>query len=231
MSKLQLRYKGSTISERDLPLTIGDTFVLETAGKYCEDDISAEVVSGLPSTYQAVEYLESTGIQRIILGNSVPTSKYKFYFKLSPTRLSGSSINGYNGIMGADSSPQVGFFEGGWTVGNVGSTIPYKPIVGRIYEIVYSKDFDGSYWVNGYDTTIKRTGNMNPILFCVESSTNNVFVKLYCASAISDTDEYLYNLIPCYRKSDSKPGMYDLVTDTFFTNQGTGEFIVGSDVN
>ena len=38
------------------------------------------------------------------------------------------------------------------------------------------------------------------------------------------------DFIPCYRKSDSKPGMYDLVSGEFFTNAGTGEFEVGPDV-
>ena len=34
------------------------------------------------------------------------------------------------------------------------------------------------------------------------------------------------DLIPCIRKSDSKPGMYDTVSKTFYTNAGTGEFTV-----
>ena len=42
-----------------------------------------------------------------------------------------------------------------------------------------------------------------------------------------------YNLIrhfyPVYRKSDNKPGLYDIVNNVFYTNQGTGEFIVGPD--
>lgn len=38
------------------------------------------------------------------------------------------------------------------------------------------------------------------------------------------------DFIPCYRKADNEPGMYDLVTKQFFVNQGTGEFIVGPDV-
>lgn len=38
------------------------------------------------------------------------------------------------------------------------------------------------------------------------------------------------NFIPCYRKSDSKPGMYDTVSKTFYTNSGTGEFLVGNNV-
>lgn len=50
------------------------------------------------------------------------------------------------------------------------------------------------------------------------------FSKLY------NEDKLLFDLIPCYRKSDKVAGMYDLVSNTFFTNQGTGEFIVGGDV-
>ena len=38
------------------------------------------------------------------------------------------------------------------------------------------------------------------------------------------------NLIPCYRKNDSKPGLYDIVGRKFYTNVGTGEFEVGPDV-
>jgi hypothetical protein len=34
------------------------------------------------------------------------------------------------------------------------------------------------------------------------------------------------NFIPCIRKSDNEPGMYDTVTQKFYTNAGTGEFIV-----
>lgn len=40
----------------------------------------------------------------------------------------------------------------------------------------------------------------------------------------------LIDLIPCYRKSDGEIGMYDLISNTFFTNAGTGAFTKGSDV-
>lgn len=39
------------------------------------------------------------------------------------------------------------------------------------------------------------------------------------------------DMIPCYRKSDYKPGMYDFANDVFYTNNGTGEFYKGPDVN
>lgn len=38
------------------------------------------------------------------------------------------------------------------------------------------------------------------------------------------------NLIPCYRIVDNEIGMYDLVSNTFYTNAGTGTFIKGPDV-
>ena len=41
-------------------------------------------------------------------------------------------------------------------------------------------------------------------------------------------DECVRNLFPVIRNSDSKPGLYDTVTGTFFTNAGTGEFTYGS---
>lgn len=37
--------------------------------------------------------------------------------------------------------------------------------------------------------------------------------------------ELVADFVPCYRKSDNKPGMYDLVTNEFFSNQGTGQFL------
>lgn len=43
-------------------------------------------------------------------------------------------------------------------------------------------------------------------------------------------DMYHYHLIPCYRKSDNVAGLYDLVTQHFFTNEGSDSFIVGPDV-
>jgi hypothetical protein len=39
-----------------------------------------------------------------------------------------------------------------------------------------------------------------------------------------------FELVPCYRKSDLKPGLYDIINNTFLTNTGTQEFSVGPDV-
>lgn len=46
-----------------------------------------------------------------------------------------------------------------------------------------------------------------------------------------ENGELMCSLVPCYRKSDNEIGLYDLVSQTFYTNQGTGTFTKGADVN
>lgn len=48
---------------------------------------------------------------------------------------------------------------------------------------------------------------------------------------ITRNGETIRHFFPCYRKADHEAGMYDIVNGVFYTNQGTGEFIVGHDVN
>ena len=43
---------------------------------------------------------------------------------------------------------------------------------------------------------------------------------------IYDDRTLVRNFVPCIRKLDNKPGMYDTVSKTFYTNAGKGEFIV-----
>lgn len=41
----------------------------------------------------------------------------------------------------------------------------------------------------------------------------------------------LHHYIPCYRKSDNVIGLYDIITDEFKTNAGTGSFTKGSNTD
>ena len=54
--------------------------------------------------------------------------------------------------------------------------------------------------------------------------------KIYYFKWLNSNNELVLDLVPCYRKSDNEIGMYDLVYDTFYTNQGSGTFTKGSDV-
>ena len=83
----------------------------------------------------------------------------------------------------------------------------------------------------------------------VHASVNNKTIKLFAGAVGGDMGGNMYartriyyfslyngatlvrNFIPARRDSDGKIGMYDTVTNTFFTNAGTGEFIGGPVVN
>ena len=76
------------------------------------------------------------------------------------------------------------------------------------------------------------SGNVDSNLLLLERANHNSHFegKLYSCN-IYDNTIIIRNLVPCYRKADSVAGLYDLVNNTFYTNQGTGEFTVGPDIN
>ena len=43
-------------------------------------------------------------------------------------------------------------------------------------------------------------------------------------------DVLVRDFIPCYRKSDNEVGLYDIVNNQFYTNQGTGNFTKGNNI-
>lgn len=51
--------------------------------------------------------------------------------------------------------------------------------------------------------------------------------KLYYFKIFDSNNTLVRSFIPVIRKSDKKPGMFDLVEQKFYTNQGTGEFLTG----
>ena len=77
----------------------------------------------------------------------------------------------------------------------------------------------------------KAAENQSVWLFNGNSDTNTVKSKAKCYYAkIWEDDVLVRNFIPCYRKSDNEPGLYDTVNKVFYTNSGTGEFLVGPEV-
>lgn len=198
----------------------------------------------LPSDYQQVEYLQSSGTQFIV--TSVPIASYV------ETRCSGKFT---------DSNGQwVSLVGGRNNNGSVGRYIPLGLRENQYLRVSYG-DGQVSTNVNGYSANsiifndanhkvyinnvqvadfgsyaLNTSGQQNICFFGMTGyDGSNVGYtargQLYRASFYNNlTGDRLGNYIPCYRKSDSKPGMYDTITDTFFTNGGTGEFTVGNDV-
>lgn len=69
------------------------------------------------------------------------------------------------------------------------------------------------------------TNRPNTASLLLESFVGKIY---YCRMCRNGED--IRNFIPCYRKDDNKPGMYDTVNDMFYTNAGRDEFIVGPNI-
>ena len=199
----------------------------------------------IPVEYQEVEYLESSGTQWINTGVSVrviANAQTTWRLRFSPVTMDRTRI-----ICGANTDEkQVPLMNDGrirkdWAVSQ--RTYFSKSIsVDSIYSIEQSNGYFSLEYSDGdiESEEITKTGSLQDMPFGLFAKITNsegtsvetttiAPVKIYGFIAVGDSK--ICELIPCYRKSDSEPGMYDTVTKQFFTNQGTGTFIVGNDVS
>ena len=196
-------------------------------------------VPRLPKEYQEVAYLENTGGQWIdsgIIGNQDTYVLYDFALvEISDSFLFGSRMSAMDrafyfvirgGIWFACSYNQSGnldYYKNG---------VAYNADLERHVNTLHK----GEATIDGITRSVGSYSNFETpktlALFGLNGPNgfhSGPKIKVYsCILKNNDTPQR--NFIPCYRKSDTKPGMYDLVTKTFFTNAGTGEFICGPKV-
>lgn len=196
----------------------------------------------LPPEYQEVSFLQSTGRQN--LNTVIPMkSAYRVKYAIEFTR-----TNSIQQVFAAFNSsneslyfPYIGNTSGRMYIGYRGAIQTSFSFSENTYYVIESELLSDRrvVTVNGSEV-YRNTSRLSPVNseqnMCVFKSNNlenprYAYVKLYFLEVYDvESNEIIANFIPCYRKSDSEPGMYDLVSGTFFTNAGTGEFLVGGDV-
>jgi hypothetical protein len=203
-------------------------------GRFDEQFAAATSTARLPAEYQEVQYLESTGTQYLLPDVGTLTTNTSFKIKFIPTYIKPSDNNG---IWGTSRVPRFcAFFSLGteslhtWYGGSAlrlnlsinqtmtwtqtGSTADWT-----VDGVPRRNTYDGTESLDAYDFRLFSIGGWNA----------NSWIKLFYFS-ISDGNTPVRDFVPAVRKSDSVAGMYDLVSKQFFTNQGTGEFVVGPSV-
>lgn len=75
-----------------------------------------------------------------------------------------------------------------------------------------TKKFGYPFYIFGYENDSGVIGNKQ---------------RVYRFQLLNDDGSLFYDLIPARRKSDNAIGLYDTVKGTFYTNNGTGEFLYG----
>ena len=196
----------------------------------------------LPAGYTALEYIESTGTQYIDTG-VVPTinTVWKLDNEFSTDTISGEYW--YNGVYqnsGArfDIALQQNDMRLNYGAANIVSS---NVLAFQGVRIMYTIDAQKLIWSYGNTRgsyTRKIQGFTQPLyLFARNDLRSSVRIpsrfslqKTY-SSRIFDNDVLVQYLIPARHDSDNEIGMYDLVSNTFFTNSGTGEFTAGPVAN
>lgn len=182
----------------------------------------------LPSEYQQVEYIESTGAQYIntgINGKNLHTA--------IESKCSWSSANGGSAVMSTGGIHYVVVNNGVYDVLRTGGTENgYRYTLNEVVVVKAYYDSQGrrSVDVNGTKVSTGSSYEASDAVINMLKLNDNTIQsgKTYWFKIYSD-NIVVFDGIPCYRKSDNVIGIYDLVSKTFFTNAGTGTFSKGND--
>jgi uncharacterized repeat protein (TIGR02543 family) len=207
--------------------------------------ITLENISNIPSDYTELEYIESTGTQYIdtgIKGNQNSKAELKYqYYQISDIfgsgRIFGSrsdiAINSF--VIGTNSGysdTSSTFFMG---YGNQKSRhLNTYPELDTWFTFIFDRlnqKINGEEDVAGYDYEIFETPQ-NLKLFYFDSATpgKSYGIGRLAYAKLWDGNTLIRNFVPAKNSSDIV-GLYDMVSDTFFTNSGTGTFFAGPVVN
>lgn len=187
----------------------------------------------LPGEYREVEYIQATGSQYIDTGIVPSDNTYQVSTKIVSTTTEQNIV-----VLGTNDSShyQLTPFSGKWYVGKNGKETgygSYSATVGQEYVIDFNDSSNGVVVNNETLCTGQTFGSTASIKMARRgdgTASNGKYKYFYFKVLNNTTGELLMDLVPCYRRSDSVAGMYDLVSKTFFANAGTGTFIVGGDV-
>lgn len=182
----------------------------------------------LPDGFIELEYLENSGTQYInlpITWNEV----MDFIVEAQVTSLNSPNRAVLGSSTSASPTACWGYYSGSirewqWSTG----VSPLKRITANIQlshnQAGNVQGADGNIYIHETGEDIKTALNTfapvnSVVLF--RSGTDRYSLGRIFSLSFNNGDK---NYIPALRVSDSKPGMYDLISGQFFTNQGTGEF-------
>lgn len=198
----------------------------------------------LPEEYQEVEYIKSNGNQYINLNRLTNTSGVtNFKIETSIKWDTYTPINDGSQLLGANNGSYVGInSDGKYNCGGVitNSLASLNAFDNIEFNINYSNR-NVTYKINDTNGTSTRASTINDnclMVFglVVNYNQSSERIGYNCQASIKFLNIYednvcIFKLIPCYRKTDNEIGMYDAISNTFFTNAGTGTFIKGNDVD
>lgn len=202
---------------------------------------SGGVSPRLPSAYQEVEWVASDG-QAYFMSGINPTQNHGFEAKV----MYNSFIDGNNQrddrtiCVSQDGSGRHWGFNtrndnSYWQIenlNNTGKTEVPSMTLNTTYTIEYNTDNLSKCYIDGsHKATMTRNTYALPELPIMAFNNNGsiIFImigRLYYYK-LYENGTLVRDFVPCYRIADGEIGLYDLVNDVFYTNQGSGTFTCG----
>ena len=182
----------------------------------------------IPSLYQQVEYIESTSgraaIDTGIHGDFSCELDIEFTGN-GYRQLMGVSLNGTNFIgITSGNYLEVGG-SSSWVLGTTRNNVTFLHN-SECIELLVGENM-ATNGVSSYDSS-----NNMKIFTGVDNVDQYLCIgKIYrCKIYSSDGTLPVRDMYPVYRVSDNKPGMFDTITEEFFTTIGPSDFITGPEV-
>lgn len=242
--KLDFQYPDDLYTHK-IPLNVLESY--ELGEQYTIGNVEFEsgilkytTVPSLPETYTQVDYIESNGTQYIDTG--IYPYKTSLELTFSYTDL---TIGTYKRFIASYASTQSStlrfypiycsnnkFYSAAYnnTSYFLGDADTEKHTL--IFNDVNNKTYlDGVLKGTNANFNLPSQSSNTILIFATggSSSASRIAGRLY-GLKIYDKDnnnQLVRNFVPCYRNSDKEIGLYDLISNTFFTNEGTGDFTYG----
>ena len=230
---IQVTLKEATSTEQTGTINIRFDFdrLKGGIGEIQEDNYNAH----FPLDYKELEYIESTGTQYIDTG---------YAQKIAPKIVADMMImndadTDYFGNLSASSDCFIVDLRGTIMYYRYGSQ-SYTAVINNKISSVTTQPDEFHKYIFGDDVyidEIKQYTVTNQYDFSNNTQSINIFrgrnfgsiqlkyLKLY------DGDNLVRDFIPCYLKSTGEIGLYDLVENKFYGNNGTGLFLKGDNVD
>lgn len=192
----------------------------------------------LPDEYQEVQYLVTDSYAYITLqddfysalpGFDVKYRKTQSIDQYGPHLISHGAQNIWVAPRPSDSGMVSirGEQTHGWGASSVGTD----------YQVAMGADGTSNVYVDGVFVltatvgTSTQAGRLGLFYYPADTARRWKFKGWCYYVKIYDAQSLVYDLVPCYRKIDSVPGLYCLVHNAFFPNSNnTGAFSVGPNV-
>lgn len=183
-----------------------------------------------PEGYTRLEYLESSGTQYIDTGVNGSCS-----FKIVAQ---GTLQNNVSQIVLGCNNTKTNYFgkfgtRDTWGFGDSnGVNFDELYITKQEFLLVFSNN-SLSVTCNGVTKTTTGTSTLTNNMYLFGGNATNKYLascKIFSCIIKDENNNLLRNFVPVKRNSDNKPGMYDLVNNVFYVNQGTGEFVMGPEL-